>query len=216
MNIATVLQFLRSELARHGADIISAADLAALSVVERHLLDARLADIDGGRAVAWVASLTPNADRDAFREMFGEPAAARLDALVPARALRPVPSPLLRGLGRMNLRSVWARATAGDDSDGRTIATALLAGEAEKMSGTQDRDQLREILDIGVREASDEATRGALTEIRDGLASTAEQEDDANVRPVRPLLISLSIDIVGSTEAKRRPARSRDRRGLAS
>ena len=52
MNVATVLQFLTSELARHGAEIISAADLAALGAVERRLVDARLADVDAARTIA--------------------------------------------------------------------------------------------------------------------------------------------------------------------
>ena len=89
--------------------------------------------------------------------------------------------------------------------DGRTIATALLGGEAEKASGSEDRKQLREILDIAVKEAQDAATRAALTEIRNGLVpQTGQPADNSDVEPVRPIVISVSIDVVGSTEAKRR------------
>ena len=205
MSVAAIIQFLEGELARHGAEIVSVADLAALRAVEYRLVDARLADVDVSRAVAWVASLTPSADRDEFRRAFGEQAAALLDELVPSEALRRMPTSLLGGVGRMNLRAVWARATAGNDVDGRTIATALLAGEAEKASGSEDRKQLREILDIAVKEAQDAATRAALTEIRDGLVpQTGQPADNSDVQPVRPIVISVSIDVVGSTEAKRR------------
>lgn len=118
--------------------------------------------------------------------------------------LGPVQSPLVRGLGRLNLKTGWARATAGDDADGRTIATALLAGEGEKASAPEDRDQLREIIDIATREARDGATQAALTKIRDRLTSSTEDNNHTNAKTARPLLISLSIDVVGSTEAKRR------------
>ncbi len=204
MNIATVLQYLKSELARHGTEIISVADLAALGAVESRLSNVHLVDVDAARAVAWVASLTPGADRDAFRNAFGEKAAALLDGLVPSSALSPVPSPLVRSLGRSDLRNGWARATAGDDADGRTIATALLASEVEKASAPEDRDQLREIVDIATRGARDGATWAALTEIRDRLTSSTEDHNQTRGKKARPLLISMSIDVVGSTEAKRR------------
>lgn len=204
MNVAAVLEYLKGELCRQGAAIISVADLAALGAIEASLSDARLVDVDAARAAAWVASLTPRADRDAFRNALGEKAAALLDALVPLCALRPEATPLIRGLGRHNLRTNWARAAAGDDADGRAIAIALLAGEEEKASAPEDRNQLREIVDIAIREARDEATRAALTKIRDRLTSSTEENNHTNAKTARPLLISLSIDVVGSTEAKRR------------
>ncbi|TBA72907.1 hypothetical protein [Rhizobium ruizarguesonis] len=104
----------------------------------------------------------------------------------------------------MSLRTGWAGATAGDDAVSRTIATALLAGEGQKTSTPEDRDQLRDIVDMAIRAARDEATRAALTDIRDRLTSSTEENHQTKAETARPLLISLSVDVVGSTEAKRR------------
>ena len=116
MSVAAIIQFLEGELARHGAEIVSVADLAALRAVEYRLVDARLADVDVSRAVAWVASLTPSADRDEFRRAFGEQAAALLDEARPFRSAQAhADFPPWRCPGGVNLRAVWARATAGND-----------------------------------------------------------------------------------------------------
>src|SRR5260370_30116877 len=56
------LPILNNELAGRGVEIISTVDLAALGAVEGRLHDAHLVDADAARAVAWVASLSPNAD----------------------------------------------------------------------------------------------------------------------------------------------------------
>ncbi len=203
MGLANVLDFLNSELARHGADIISGTDLAALAAVERRLEDSSVTDFDAARAVAWTASLIPGADRDAFEAAFGKPAAALLGTLLPAGVLKPIPVLSAQGMGRSNVRIAWAKFTKHADAEVRAISVALLAGEAEKTSGPNDRKELHGILDIAVRQAPEGAQAG-LTEIRDKLASidTAPVEPAADPTPTR--LISMSIDLVKSTEAKRR------------
>jgi hypothetical protein len=102
----------------------------------------------------------------------------------------------------MALRTDWARGTAADDPVTRAIAVALLAGETAKLGDLGDSDQFCGILDIAVTGARDARVRTALAEIRDGLASWSEYQDLPNEGS--PLLISVSVDVVGSTEAKRR------------
>lgn len=192
MGLANVLNFLTAELARHGADIVSVTDLSALAEVERHLENLGLPDPDLAQAVAWTASLTPSADREAFRTAFGEPASDLLGALTPTRQT-PTSARIERWIA-------WAKATAQVDAQVRGIAVALLAGEARKTSGSNERRELGDYVGIAVRKATDEAARASLTAIRDDLASD-DAEPAANP-PTR--LISMSIDVVSSTDAKRR------------
>lgn len=204
MGLADVLSFLTGELARHGADIISGTDLTALAAVERRLEDTSLPEADVARAVAWTASLIPGADPSAFAAAFGSSAATLLSVLVPAGVLEPRPALRATGTGRSNIRMAWGQATTHADADVRAIAVALLAGEAEKTSGLDDRKELHVIVGIAVKHAPDEGVRTALTEILDRLASidAAQSEPAADPTPTR--LISMSIDLVKSTEAKRR------------
>ncbi len=196
MNVAAVLEFLRSELVRRSTDIISLADLASLGAVERCLFDASVADIGSARAVAWVASLTPSADREAFRQEFGDGAAVLLETLVPAGALN-VPAP--RGLGRLNLWTTWARTTSVADAERRKIATALLVGETEKITQPEEWKSFKGMLDIAIASAPDAATRATIAAIPCRVVQPASAGSIKH-----PMLISLSMDVVGSTEAKQR------------
>lgn len=204
MDLADVLDFLNGELARHGADIISGTDLAALAAVERRLKDMGVADVDAARAVAWTASLIPGADRAAFEAAFGKSAAASLGMLVPPGVLEPIPTLGAHGMGRSNIRVAWGQATKHADADVRVIAVALFAGEAEKTSGPDDRKELHDIVDIAVKHAPDEGVRAALSGICDKLASTGMAPVEPAADPTPTRLISMSIDLVKSTEAKRR------------
>lgn len=195
MGLANVLDFLTSELARHGADIVSATDLSALTTVERHLDVLGLPDPDIARAVAWTASLTPDADREAFKTTFGEPASDLLSALMPTRQ-----SP---AGARIDRWITWAKATAQVDAQVRSVAVALLAGEANKVSGFDERRELGDYVGIAVRNATDEAVRTSLTAIHEGLASDGAVSAEAVPNPPARL-ISMSIDLVSSTDAKRR------------
>lgn len=195
MGFANVLDFLTSALARHGADIVSVTDLSALAEVERHLDVLGLPDPELARAVAWTASLTPDADREAFRTAFGQPASDLHVALMPTRQTP--------GGARVDRWIAWAKATAQDDAQVRGIAVALLAGEAKKTSEADERRDLNDYLGIAVRQATDQAVRTALTEICDGLASDDAAPADTVANPPTRL-ISMSIDVVSSTDAKRR------------
>lgn len=200
MSVVDVLRYVEEELARHGAEIISVSDLAALRAVEAHLSHTDVSDVDMVRPVAWVASLTPTANRDAFRNTFGDKAASLLDALVLEKAT----SNVVPEFGRTRLRTKWAEAAASEDADLRVIATALLASEAEKVSTPRDRDELHQVIKMAERKVRDEKTKAVLAGIHRRLEDVLKQDGSVEVEPTRPLLISLSIDVVGSTEAKRR------------
>ena len=154
-----------------------------------------LPDPDLAKSVAWTASLTPDADREAFRTAFGEPASDLLNALMPSRQTAVS--------ARVERWIAWAKATAQLDAQVRGIAVALLAGEARKASGPDERRELGDCVGIAVRQAANEATRASLTAIRDELTSDdAVPAEPAANPPTR--LISMSIDVVSSTDAKRR------------
>lgn len=197
---ATILAFLSNELDHRGTDILPTADLAALSAIERHLNAASVPIFSADRAVAWIASACPHADPKRFQEAFGASAAALLQTLVPIRAIRPTPL----NSGRATLQAIWAKATAGEDSVARTLAVALLAGEAQKTSDVDDRERFLGILDIALKQAGDPKVRLVLSEIHADLKNAAAKSDAAAARRTKSLLIALSIDVSGSTEAKRR------------
>ncbi len=201
MSSAKIITFLTTELARHRSDLLSAADLTSLGVIETELDLANVSAPDI-RAVAWIASVVPGADRAAVRQAYGARAETLLERLVPLRVLQSTPPTLAGlGLGRMVVWTQWGRATQDPDADVRAVATALLAAEKSKVAEIGDVTALRDIFDIAIRQSQHPATRDRLTELRDGLPA---DRATAPASAPRLRLISLSIDVVGSTAAKTR------------
>jgi len=201
MSISKIITFLSGELARHGANLISGADFSSIGIIETELDRSGVND-PSARAVAWIAAVVPGANRTSVQEAYGENAEALLERLAPLRVLEnPPPAP--GGLGRKLFWTEWGRATQDADVTVRAIATALLAAERTKVAEVEDAINLRNILEIAIENSGHAATRDRLTVLRDALASSADSEAGPTT-PHRPRLISLSIDVVGSTAAKTR------------
>ena len=203
MSIAKTIAFLTTELARHGSDLLSMADLKSLGSIETELDYAGVVDADI-RAVAWISSVIPGADRAAVRQAYGVEVETLLERLVPQRVLEsPLPTIAGLGLGRMILWTEWGRATDDPDANVRAVGTALLAAEGSKVAEDRDVIALRDVFDIAIRVSGHSETRDRLTELREGLPVETERPATPT-SPRRPRLISLSIDVVGSTAAKTR------------
>ena len=148
--------------------------------------------------------MVPAADRNSVREAYGEDAEALLERLVPLEVLEnPPPAPGGRGLGRMLFWTEWGRATQDADATVRAVAAALLAAERTKVADAQDALGLRTIVEIAINSSEHTSTRERLTNLRDALSSSEDFEAVPTALR-RPRLISLSIDVVGSTAAKTR------------
>jgi hypothetical protein len=201
MSISKTMTFLVGELARHGSDLVSMADLSSIGLIEAELEAAAVTD-ETARAVAWIAAVVPGADRAAVRQAFNEGVEDLLERLVPLRLLQE-PRTFLgcHGLGRRSLWAAWAQATQNGDPIARAVATALLSAERAKISNADDAEHLRQVLEIAIRNSSHPETRERLTAIRDALASIGGAPA-GEVPTRRPRMISLSIDVVGSTAAK--------------
>lgn len=200
MSVAGIITFLIAELGRHGSDLLATADLISLGAIETEL-DASGVSATDIRAVAWIASTVPGADRAAVRQAYGAGVEALLERLIPLNVIRS--SPPAAGLGRMVLWTRWGQASLDADTNVRAVGTALLAAERSRVVEARDVSALREVLDIAIKASRHPATQGRLIKLRDSLPAEAGRPA-AVTSPVRPRLISLSIDVVGSTAAKTR------------
>jgi hypothetical protein len=203
MSVSKIINFLSRELARRGSDLMSGADFSSIGIIESELDNANVTD-SSARAVAWIAAVVPSADRNSVREAYGEEAEALLERLVPLQVLdNPPPYPARGGLGRMLLWTLWGRATQDADATVRAVAAALLVAEQTKVADVQDARSLRTTVETAIDNSEHTSTRERLTNLRDLLSSSGASEA-VPTAPRRPRLITLSIDVVGSTAAKTR------------
>lgn len=200
MDLPKIISFLTSELEGHRTDLVSMADLKSLGVIEASLNASGVTD-EATHAVAWIAAVIPAVDRGAVRAAYGNDAAALLERLVPIQVLEsPPPAVAGRAFGRLLLWVKWAEATRQHDATLRAVGTALLTAEKTKIASPDDRASLRQLLENAIQSASHTETRELLRSLCNDIKAIQEAPPTAAVS--RRLLISLSIDIVGSTGAK--------------
>ena len=136
-----------------------------------------------------------------------EDAKALLERLVPLQVIENPPSaPGGRGVGRMFLWTAWGRATQDADVTVRAVAAALLAAERTKVADPKDVVDLRSIVEIAIAHSGNTLYRRTYTNLRDVPYIPRKYPDaDPTALGAQGLrLISLSIDVVGSTAAKTR------------
>ncbi len=196
MNLPKIISFLASELERHRADLVSMADLQSLGVIEASLNDAGVTD-EATHAIAWIGAVVPAADRDAVKAAYGSNAAQLLERLVPIQYLDTD-----QALGRSHLWARWAEATQQEDATLRALATALLVAEKTKMADAKDKTSFLGLIETAIESAGHTGTRELLIGLHDDIEATRQAHSATTAN--HPLLISPSIDVVGSTEAKTR------------
>ena len=151
----------------------------------------RIHGSEEARRAALVVATILDPDVPDVRALFGDAVAALVGVLAP------------RSPWDLNSRAAqWARIASQGDTAGQA-AIALLAAECSTAVEKRDEEVLRGFLDILQAHASAPASvRDEARQLRDQIA--AIEAPAAAAIPRRRALISMSIDMAGSTEAKTR------------
>ena len=186
MSHVNVLDFVARELEGR---IVTVSSLSSFVAAEKAA--DRLDMTATSREAAQLAVLLPSAPLERIRQEF-DPATADI-----VQALRPrVPST------RIALQAMALHGRSGDDKVRRDAAIAACAAEAAVVS-PDDGESTAELLEIMANHETDPDSRCFLKELRAQLPEPAPVDPEGESRD-RATVISISMDVCGSTEVKTR------------
>lgn len=186
MSRVNVLDFVARELEGR---IMTVSSLSAFVATEKAA--DRLDMTATSREAAQLAVLLPSAPLESIRDEF-DPATADI-----VRALRPrVP------FSRIAHEAMALHGRSGDHKVRRDAAIAACAAEAAVVS-PDDGESMAKLLEIMVNHETDPDSRCFLKELREQLPKPAPVDPEGESRD-RATVISISMDVCGSTEVKSR------------
>jgi hypothetical protein len=187
---AAVLGFISSQLGEQNAQIVLTKDIAAMAAIES-TIDGLGQINEPARAAALIATLLVKVDSDTVRSELGDDTAQIVSHLMTS----PNHMSRLAHLGRLASRGDFVVAPA---------ALAALIGDAVAASTVADARNICEVLEIVAKESASESVRSI---VKRSLPNLRKRFSSLETRPSHfTTLISMSIDMSGSTEAKRRMA----------
>ena len=186
MSSVKVLDFVARELEGR---ILTVSSVSAFVAAEKAA--DKLDMTATSREAAELAVLLPKAPLERIGEEFGRPTAEIVKSL---RASSPCSGVALE------VMALYERSEGNGDR--RDAAIAACAAEAA-VASEEDRGTLLNALDVMADVETDEARRAFLAELRAGLAGPRRTEAGVE-RAGRTRMISISMDVCGSTEAKAR------------
>ena len=186
MNGLDVLDFVLEET--HGR-ILTASSMSGFVAAERaaNSLEMELES----RQAAELAVLFPKAPLDRVEEAFGASVAEIASALRRTSVYSKI---------AIEAMSLYGR--SADDRIRRDAAIAATAAEIE-VASAEDRQVLENALDLMAGEEQDATRRAFVEELRERLPSEATGDEESG-RDGRTRVISISMDVCGSTDAKAR------------
>lgn len=183
-----VFQFLRDELTLGGRSVLTLSEISAMAAIEGFLAD--LGEFDETAfIVASISTSLPGADRSRMRETFGELSTDLFERL---RSRTDTPLSVVANAARIAMGS--SRGTELSAALAAIVGELALSGDKVKI--TEFINQVDLVVKL-TSSAHQDAFRAVLNSL--------ESRDVETTQPApSPWIISLSIDMAGSTEAKSR------------
>ena len=186
MSPVNVLDFVARELKGR---IMTVSSLSAFVAAEKAA--DRLAMTATSRAAAQLAVLLPSAPMERISREFGSEAADIVEALRPKGPF-----------SRIALEAIALHGRSGNDEVRRDAAIAACAAEAA-VASPDDGESIANCLEFMAGRETEPERRGLLEELRAQLPGPGPTDPKGESRD-RTTVISISMDVCGSTEAKTR------------
>ena len=187
MSDLEVLDFVAEELRGR---ILTVSSLSAFVAAERAANSLDMAVVS--RQAAELAVLLPKAPLDRVREAFGAPVAEIVEALR-----------ISSGYSKIAIEAMSLYGRSSNDRICRDASIAAIAAEIA-IASAEDRQVLAGALDLMSNEERDAERRAFVEELREQMSGADVAEDGAAGRSGRPRVISISMDVCGSTDIKAR------------
>lgn len=182
-----VLDFAAEELQ---GQILTVSSLSAFVAAEKAANSLNMAV--ASRQAAELAVLLPKASLDRVREAFGTPVAEIVKALRRSSVYSTI---------AIEAMSLYVRSS--DDRICRDAAIAAIAAEVA-VASTRDRRTLTHALDLMFEGEHDDGRRAFIKKLREQLSADDFPEDGEAGKGGRTRVISISMDVCGSTDVKAR------------
>ena len=187
MNGLDVLDFVLEEMQGR---ILAASSMSGYVAAERA---ANSLDMDlVSRQAAELAVLFPKAPQDRVEAAFGVSVAEIASALRRTSVY-----------SKIALKAMTLHGRSANDRIGGDAAIAAIAAEIE-LASAEDRQILENALDVMAGKEQDATRRAFLEDLRERLPSDEAAEEDESGRGGRTRVISISMDVCGSTAVKAR------------